>query len=159
MSNINLDYAVYNLNSKESGVQTFTYKDIGTSNIRYEIISGNTYIYDKNTSNINDQAIKNSLNNIFNFLPGQEILDPLFGNNLYNYLYEPMNNFTADKIGKTIRSMIGSYEPRVSISDIEIKPNAEDMSYNIIIQYSIDKLGVDSSLILNMSINNGISTS
>ena len=36
MSNINLDYSVLTIFDKEKGVSTFTYKDIGTSNIRFE---------------------------------------------------------------------------------------------------------------------------
>ena len=158
MANINLDYSIFGIFEKESGVSTFTYKDIGTSNIKFQEKNGVTFINDNNTSNINEAAVKTSLRNLFNFIPGQRILDPEFGNKLYDYLFEPMNQYVADKIGKTIKSMIAKYESRVSIKDIEIIPDENDSAYHVIIKYYINNLGIDSSTILVMSQNSGIST-
>lgn len=158
MSNINLDYSTLNVFQKESGVSTFTYKDIGTSNIHFEKKDNISYINDNNTSNINDAAVKASLNNLFNFIPGQRILNPDFGNKLYQYLYEPITSYSADKIGKTLRSMIATYEPRISVNDIEVVPENDDSACYVIIKYTINGLGVESSTILSMSSNSGISS-
>ena len=69
MANINLDYSTISVFTKEQGVSTFTYKDIGTSNIRFEEKNKLRYINDNNTSNINEAAVKNSLKNLFGFIP------------------------------------------------------------------------------------------
>lgn len=69
MANINLDYSTISIFTKEQGVSTFTYKDIGTSNIRFEEKNKIKYINDNNTSNINEAAVKNSLKNLFEFIP------------------------------------------------------------------------------------------
>lgn len=159
MSNINLDYSIATIFEKEKGVSTFTYKDIGTSNIRFEEKNKVIYINDNNTSNINEEAVKASLNNLFSFIPGQRILDPNYGNSLYQFLYEEINTYTADKIGKTLRSLIAKYEPRISITDIEIVPETDDSSYYIVLKYRINGLGTDSSTVLSMSSNTGISIS
>ena len=159
MSNINLDYSIVTIFDKEKGVSTFTYKDIGTSNIRFEEKNKVKYINDNNTSNINEAAVKASLNNLFSFIPGQRILDPNYGNSLYQFLYEEINTYTADKIGKTLRSLIAKYEPRITITDIEIVPEADDSSYYIVLKYKINSLGTDSSTILSMNSNVGISVS
>lgn len=159
MSNINLDYSIATIFEKEKGVSTFTYKDIGTSNIRFEEKNKVRYINDNNTSNINEEAVKVSLNNLFSFIPGQRILDPNYGNSLYQFLYEEINTYTADKIGKTLRSLIAKYEPRISITDIEIVPETDDSSYYIVLKYKINGLGTNSSTVLSMSSNTGISIS
>ena len=159
MANINLDYSIFGIFEKEAGVSTFTYKDIGTSNIRFYEKDKKQYINDNNTSNINEAAVKNSLRNLFEFIPGQRILDPEYGNKLYQYLYEPMNQYVADKIGKTIKAMVGLYENRIFIKDIEIVPDENDSSYYIILTYTIKNLGIDSSTILTMNQNSGISIS
>ena len=159
MSNINLDYSIVTIFDKEKGVSTFTYKDIGTSNIRFEEKNKVKYINDNNTSNINEAAVKASLNNLFSFIPGQRILDPNYGNSLYQFLYEEINTYTADKIGKTLRSLIAKYEPRITITDIEIVPEVDDSSYYIVLKYKINSLGTDSSTILSMNSNAGISVS
>lgn len=157
MSNINLDYSVLTIFDKEKGVSTFTYKDIGTSNIRFEEKNKVNYINDTNTSNINEAAVKASLTNLFGFIPGQRILDPNYGNSLYQFLYEEISTYTADKIGKTLRSMIANYEPRITVTDIEIVPENDDSSYYIVLKYIINGIGTNSSTILSMNSNTGIS--
>lgn len=98
------------------------------------------YLYTLNTSNINSDCIKASLKNIFNFKRGEMILEPMFGNDLYRYLYEPMNKYTADKITRTIKQMIEDWEPRIKILDIPIIGDDEEMSYFIQLKYLIPEL-------------------
>ena len=88
---------------------------------------------------------------------GQRILDPNYGNQLYQFLYEEINEYTPDNIGKTLRSMISKYEPRITVIDIDIVPETDDSSYYIVLKYRINNLGVDSNTVLSMSSNSGIS--
>ena len=48
--------------------------------------------------NTNFEAVKNAINNIFTWLPGQRILYPTFGNLIYNYLTELINDVTSKNI-------------------------------------------------------------
>lgn len=97
-------------------------------------------LFDTNTSVYDKQAIKNALRNLFEFKPGQAILEPTFGNELFRYLYEPLNNFSADKIGKTLHQMIGRWEPRIAIEDINIFPDETETVFQIVLKYSIPEL-------------------
>lgn len=107
MANIVIDLTYSNLTEKVDGVSTYTYKDIGTANFKLEYKKINnkeiTYLNDKNTSNVDLRAIKAALKNIFSFYPGQEILNPEFGNKLYKYIYEPMSDLVEVDIKRTIK--------------------------------------------------------
>ena len=91
MANISFDYSA-NLvfNKGEDSFRKYTYRDIGTENIRSykDPITKQTKIVDIDTSNYDEAAIKQSLKNLFNFRPGEEILQPEFGNELYRYFYK-----------------------------------------------------------------------
>lgn len=123
MANLILDLSDNFLFNQEEGVRSYKYRDIGTDNIRlkYGLEKNGQIKYsisDLNTSNFDDVAIKAALNNIFQYRPGQRILQPMFGNEIYKYLYMPMNKYTAANIVRTIRQMIEQWEPRVEIIDI-----------------------------------------
>lgn len=76
-------------------------------------------------------AIKNSLSNLFNTIPGQKLLDPTYGLNLLQFLFEPVTTHTANIIGETILSGISKYEPRVTVDRIRVSGDAEKNEYNI----------------------------
>ena len=72
---------------------------------------------------------------------GQRILDPNYGNQLYQFLYEEINEYTADKIGKTLRSMISKYEPRINMTSNDIIIEQDVRTVRIYIQYEIKTSG------------------
>lgn len=158
MANIDINLAFKSLKKKVDGVSTYTYKDIGTSNIKLlyqmkgheEVFS----LYDINTSNFDKFAIKASLNNLFTFLPGQEILQPQFGNTIYKYLYQPINDMTKSNIIKQIKYMISKFQPRIQILDINLNPDIEKLAFDISILYIIPKLNERDSITVNMSSEN-----
>lgn len=87
-----------------------------------------------------EQAIKNSLINLFNTTPGEKLLNPTFGLNLKRYLFEPVTDLTARIIGETIYEGITTFEPRVKIGNISVKKNIEQQQFEITISISIPKL-------------------
>lgn len=60
-------------------------------------VDGEVKVNAVNTSNYDLNCVKSALTNLFNFRWGQEILEPMYGNDIYRYLYEPMNKYTARK--------------------------------------------------------------
>jgi len=65
-----------------------------------------------------ESAIKNSIINILNTIPGERFLIPEFGANLKKYLFLPVTKTTAEAIGNTILDAIEKWEPRVTIENI-----------------------------------------
>lgn len=85
-------------------------------------------------------AIMNSIQNIFNTMPGQKILNPAFGLDLRQYLFEPINEQTAREIATTIVEQLTEYEPRVILNNIDITANENENEYRIILSITIPNL-------------------
>lgn len=98
-------------------------------------------------------AIQNGIRNIFLFAKGERILLPEFGFNLYKYLYEPINDFTAQKLGEELLRTLEKWEPRITIQKLYIDPDEEQNQFNIEILYSIPSLDSDNILSFNSAIN------
>lgn len=76
-------------------------------------------------TDVDIQAIRNSLYNIFSTIPGQKVLNPIFGCSLLKYLFEPVSILGANAIGNDINNAITQYEPRVSVINVYVQPNPE----------------------------------
>lgn len=83
------------------------------------------------------EALVNSLNNLFNTLPGQRFLFPEYGLNLYQYLFEPITSFNARAIGERILQSITLYEPRVNVLNVNVQMDADNNRYKITIVFEV----------------------
>jgi len=150
VANIVYDFSNTFLNrNKDPNVNDITYRDINIIKLTDRIITKNKnkidefdyhQISDSNTSRLDKEAVNNALTNLMTFKPGDYILQPDFGNILYQYLYEPINGYMAEKISYTLRKMIYDWEPRISILDIKIAPDMDNNSYEIRVYYTIPTL-------------------
>lgn len=57
----------------------------------------------KVSKSVNVQAVRNSIRNIFTWIPGERILLPEFGSKLYTLLYEGITPLTEERIIAEIR--------------------------------------------------------
>lgn len=78
-----------------------------------------------------ESAIKNSLKNLFNTRPGQRILFPQYGLDLYHFLFEPVTNSNARMLGEKIVTAISLYEPRVKVKECNVDTYPDDLLYDI----------------------------
>ncbi len=85
-------------------------------------------------------SVLGSLKNLFTFKPGERILEPEYGLNLSEFLYQQMNDKTAQSIGLKIFNGIKKWEPRVSIRNINVYPDYDDNTYYITIKFTIARL-------------------
>jgi phage baseplate assembly protein W len=89
-------------------------------------------------------AIRNSLKNLFLTIPGQKILNPLFGLNLMQYLFEPCDADMANVIGNEIVRGIATFEPRVSLQKVTVIALPDQHQYDITIAIAVPTLGTTS---------------
>lgn len=82
-------------------------------------------------------AIKQSLINILTTKKGDRRMYPTFGASIEQYLFEPMDRFTADRIGKTMLQEIEKWDNRINIETVNINANHDAAQYEINIDYSI----------------------
>lgn len=156
MANKSFDFSANAIFKKgEDSFRKYTYRDIGTNNIRSykDEVTDQLKIIDIDTSNYDDGAIKQSLRNLFNFRPGEEILQPEFGSELHRYLYQPIMSMTADKIVRTIKQMLERWEPRIQVLDIPIEADEEEQCYYVQIKYLIPTIQEESSIMMNLNKN------
>ena len=109
--------------------------------------SGRSF-YNKDTkvdikSSDDEAAIVNSIRNIFSTSPGERILEPTFGLNLKQWLFEPLDEFTAQEIGETIVSGIKRFEPRVEIKNVNVNINYEQHEYALQLVMSVPALNIN----------------
>jgi len=142
MANIYLDFSL----AREDITKNYVYKDITTD---FQITNNNRDF----KANIDIQAVQGGIENIFMFLPGERVLLPEFGNSLYKYLYEGINNFTAERIGNELMSIFKRWEPRIKVQNINITPIPAENTYYIEVQYYIPSLGKDTVLNFSKSLN------
>lgn len=87
-----------------------------------------------------ENAIFNSIRNIFNTKKGQKILNPTFGLDLEQFLFDNISRENADIIGKTIYEDMPIYEPRIIVQTVNVIANPDDNEYEITISIVIPSL-------------------
>jgi len=85
-------------------------------------------------------AIKNSVVTLFNTLPGQNLLNPEYGLNLLQYLFEPASSTIARIIGAKIVKDVSLYEPRIRVQNVNVQVNPDEQMYTITLSISVPSL-------------------
>jgi|TARA_R110002110_G_scaffold229884_1_gene445442 phage baseplate assembly protein W len=130
---------------KESLKKDYLYKDI-----EFDLspkLSFNNQLnkqeYLKDVSVLYDiEAIKNSIVTAFLTSPGDKILSPLYGVDLRQYIFEPVDDFTADIIQEDIESKLPRMEPRITVKNVEVIGDEDANSYYINLQIDVPSLDI-----------------
>jgi len=88
------------------------------------------------------RAIVNSLQNLFNTLPGQRFLFPEYGLDLYQFLFEPITTTNAELIGNIMLGVIQRFEPRVNVEKIRVVTDPDNYQYNITLIIGVPSLKI-----------------
>lgn len=88
------------------------------------------------------EAIKNSISNAFLTSPGQKILNPNFGIDMRRYLFEPIDDFTAESIRSDIERKLPRSEPRIKVSNVRVTANEDLQEYDVTMEIDVPSLGV-----------------
>ena len=140
MASITID----NLKKIYTGSTSVTYTDLHLDVVGYPINTPRDILVDTDLD-----AIKNSISNLFNTIPGQKLLSPNYGLSLKQYLFEPVTTSTANMIGETILNGITRFEPRVVVDKIKVSGNSDDKQYTITLIIRVPLLSSRDSLTLN----------
>lgn len=91
----------------------------------------------------NANAIARSVRNIILTNPGEKFFDEEFGTSISESLFENINTLTASTIKDQIKYAIQAYEPRVDFIRSEVRPDADNNSFDVTIVYEIVGLDID----------------
>lgn len=91
-----------------------------------------------------DQEIRSSLIHLLLTRKGSRYYLPDFGTNLYQYIFEPLDDITMGKIEDEITDAVEKYIPNLTINKIVIQKFYDDIEYvdNDQLQHTI-KINID----------------
>jgi uncharacterized protein len=92
------------------------------------------------TRDLDVEAIQNSIKNIMETRKGSRRMLPEFGVNIYELLFEPMDDITARAIGESMLYSIEMWEPRISITNLNVFPDEDNNLYDITVSFTINDM-------------------
>jgi len=88
-----------------------------------------------------EEDIKQSLNILLSTSLGERVMQPGYGCNLNDYLFEPLNSTVIGYIKDLVENAILLYEPRIIAGNIEVTPNDSidliEGRFTISVEYTI----------------------
>jgi phage baseplate assembly protein W len=88
------------------------------------------------------EAVKNSVATAFLTAPGDKILTPTYGIDLRRFLFESVDDFTAEIIQDEIEVKLPRMEPRITVSNVTVEADEDSNQYNISLQIDVPSLNV-----------------
>ncbi|MBL4706956.1 MAG: GPW/gp25 family protein [Flavobacteriales bacterium] len=73
------------------------------------------------------EDIWESLQILFTTLPGERLAHPLYGCDLMQYTFRPINNSLISEMHNTILTAITLYETRIEVIDIDIAKHSSEL--------------------------------
>ena len=77
----------------------------------------------------NDKAIKSDLMHLILTNKGERLYLPDFGTNLYQYIFEPLDDITLGKIEAEIQDAVEKYIPNLKLNDVVITRVGDEERY------------------------------
>lgn len=94
----------------------------------------------------NSDAITNSLKNIFTTFQGSRRMVPYFALPIHNLLFEPMDEFTANRLGELIWDAVTRWETRIIVEGLNVVADEDNNQYEVYLNYYIGNTGNQDSL-------------
>ena len=91
----------------------------------------------------NENAISRSIRNLILTKPGDKPFQPDLGSEVYESLFETLDQITASSVQQQIENTIIKYEPRVDLRDVTVTANIPNNAFDVIINYEI--IGIEAS--------------
>lgn len=101
------------------------------------------------------KAVITSVKNILTTSPGEKILNPTFGVDLRDYLFEPVSETGGFFLGKDLYDGLSLQEPRIKINTVRVKVDEDEQQYDINLDISIPSLNVNNLSLRGVLNNDG----
>tara|TARA_R110002020_G_scaffold102288_1_gene240339 strand:+ start:4451 stop:4852 length:402 start_codon:yes stop_codon:yes gene_type:complete len=91
----------------------------------------------------NENSISRAIRNLILTVPGDRPFQPDLGSDVYESLFETLDQITASNIQQQIETTIIKYEPRVKLNNVTVNPNIPNNSFDVVINYKI--IGIEAA--------------
>ena len=85
-----------------------------------------------------EQAVIHSVRNLLVTNHYERPFQPDLGSNIRRMLFEPLDNITASNLEREIRQTIINFEPRVTITTLQVTPNELQNAFGIYMDFEIN---------------------
>ena len=82
-------------------------------------------------------AIKRSIRNIVQTIPGERFFNPLLGSNLATSLFDFVDFGTASTVQTQIKNAINKYEARAENIRVEVNPLYDENAFDVTVYFDI----------------------
>jgi len=86
---------------------------------------------------INADSVKTSIDNIIRTWRGERVFLPQFGSTLRDMLFEPINDYLADEMAKSVREAIETWDDRVSVLGVDTQVDTDNNFVSITVRFRI----------------------
>nr|DAD80419.1 MAG TPA: Baseplate wedge protein [Siphoviridae sp. ctYh54] len=128
---------------------------VETSTVLYSDLNKNPA---KNNASLayNLDAIKQSLDNLFNTPYGTRSFQPTYGNTFYYILGEPMNEDTVRLFYNKVIESVSIHEPRVNVDTVNssVTPLYEENAYWVTLVFTVSGLSTNDKFAYDIKILN-----
>lgn len=85
-----------------------------------------------------DESIRQAIVMLLSTRPGERLMRPAYGSNLYRLVFAPNNETTAGLAIHYVRQALRRWEPRVEVLDVDAQPDPDHpWRLNIQLQYRV----------------------
>tara|TARA_B100001093_G_C25935130_1_gene638476 strand:+ start:48 stop:455 length:408 start_codon:yes stop_codon:yes gene_type:complete len=95
------------------------------------------------------EAIKTNLINYFLTARGERYLNPLFGNELQNLLFENLNQDTIRRVDSLVREDLSIFFPRVIPIDISTVGDPDTGTIQFSLKYKVSETNIEDEVVIN----------
>ena len=135
----------------------YTYTDLGLD-LQFDYTRNNEFLKRKEVRDLKIDydyaAVRKSIFNLFNTIPGQRILNPTFGLNLQRYLFTPTSEAVGYSIGNEILDGINKFEPRVRVKTVNVQSDEVNQQYIVTLIITMVTIDTSSSFKLVGTLSN-----
>lgn len=131
--------------SEKSLKYDYLYKDLSldlSQDVSYNNQLNKTEYLNDVSALFDIESVKNSIATAFLTAPGDKILNPTYGVDLRQFLFEPIDDFTAEIIQDLIETQLPIMEPRVNVSEVSVIADEDNNQYNISLKIDVPSLDI-----------------
>jgi phage baseplate assembly protein W len=99
-----------------------------------------------NTTFTTQEAVKSNLVNWFLTNQGERPLNPNFGGNLRQFLFQQISEDTLEFLEEDIQSQLSTVFPSVIVDSLEVTTNPDYNSITVVLKYSVESTNISDEL-------------
>ena len=85
----------------------------------------------------NANAIRRSVRNLVQTIPGERFFNPILGSSVYDSLFDLMDFGTSNLIEQEIITTLRNFEPRVNNVGVVVFANPDENNFNVTVNFDI----------------------